>query len=109
MTLAEEEKDIKELSDKNLEMNAIIEQFANLNKDNQRYIDDLNMDVTNLKISVSSFDESEASIDEMVERINQDINNNNLSIDNKIKQKAPLLRCFFLTLRIQLPWSPGCS
>ena len=82
-----EEKDIKELSDKNLELNAVIEQFANLNKDNQRYIDDLNMDVTNLKISVSSFDESEASIDEMVERIKQDITNNNLSIENKIKQK----------------------
>ena len=45
------------------------------------------MDVTNLKISVSSFDESEASIDEMVERINQDINNNNLSIENKLNQK----------------------
>ena len=85
-----EEKDIKELSDKNLELNSIIEQFANLNKDNQRYIDDLNMDVTNLKISVSSFDESEASIDEMVERIEQDISNNNLSIENKIKQKEDI-------------------
>ena len=85
-----EEKDIKELSDKNLELNSIIEQFASLNKDNQRYIDDLNMDVTNLKISVSSFDESEASIDEMVERIEQDINNNNLSIENKIKQKEDI-------------------
>ena len=48
------------MSEKNLELNAVIDQFANLNKDNQRYIDDLNMDVTNLKISVSSFDESEA-------------------------------------------------
>ena len=85
-----EEQEIKELSDKNLELNAVIEQFANLNKDNQRYIDDLNMDVTNLKISVSSFDESEASIDEMVERIDQDINNNNLSIENKIKQKEEI-------------------
>lgn len=85
-----EEQDIKELSDKNLELNSIIEQFANLNKDNQRYIDDLNMDVTNLKISVSSFDESEASIDEMVERIEQDISNNNLSIENKIKQKEDI-------------------
>jgi len=61
-----------------------------LNKDNQRYIDDLNMDVTNLKISVSSFDESESSIDEMVERINQDINNNNLSVENKLKQKEEI-------------------
>ena len=85
-----EEQDIKELSEKNLELNAIIEQFANLNKDNQRYIDDLNMDVTNLKISVSSFDESEASLDEMVDRINQDIANNNLSIENKIKQKEEI-------------------
>ena len=82
-----EEQDIKDILEENSKLNAIIEQFANLNKDNQRYIDDLNMDVTNLKISVSSFDESEASIDEMVERINQDINNNNLSIENKLNQK----------------------
>ena len=85
-----EEQEIKELTDKNTELNSVIEQFASLNKDNQRYIDDLNMDVTNLKISVSSFDESETSIDEMVERIDQDINNNNLSIENKIKQKEEI-------------------
>jgi len=85
-----EEQEIKDLTEKNAELNSVIEQFANLNKDNQRYIDDLNMDVTNLKISVSSFDESEASIDEMVERINQDIDNNNLSIENKIKQKEEI-------------------
>ena len=85
-----EEIDIKKLSEENIELNSIIEQFANLNKDNQRYIDDLNMDVTNLKISVSSFDESENSIDEIVERINQDINNNNLSIENKVKQKEEI-------------------
>ena len=82
-----EEQDIQNILEENSKLNGIIEQFANLNKDNQRYIDDLNMDVTNLKISVSSFDESEASIDEMVERINQDINNNNLSIENKLNQK----------------------
>ena len=83
----QEETDIKRISEENIELNAIIEQFANLNKDNQTYIDDLNMDVTNLKISVSSFDESESSIDEMVERINLDIENNNSSIESKIKQK----------------------
>lgn len=60
-----------------------IDEFAKLNSDNQKYIDDLNFDVTNLKISVSSFDESELSIDEMVERINQDIENNKSSIVNK--------------------------
>ena len=82
-----EEQDIQNILEENSKLTGIIELFANLNKDNQRYIDDLNMDVTNLKISVSSFDESEASIDEMVERINQDINNNNLSIENKLNQK----------------------
>lgn len=82
-----EEKDIKVLEEKNVELNAVIEQYANLNKDSQEYIDDLNMDVTNLKISVSSFDESESSIDEMVERIDQDIQNQHTSMENKKKQK----------------------
>ncbi len=60
-----------------------IEQFTTINKDNQKYIDDLNFDITNLKISVSSFIESEASIEEFVERINQEILNNNNNIQNK--------------------------
>ena len=83
----QEETDIEKIEKENKELNIVIEQFADLNKDNQTYIDDLNMDITNLKISVSSFDESESSIDEIVERIDLDINNNNTSIDNKIKQK----------------------
>jgi len=60
-----------------------IAEFAKINSENQKYIDNLNFDVTNLKISVSSFNESEVSIDEMVERINQDIVNNGTSIENK--------------------------
>lgn len=64
-------------------LKAEIDEFAKLNSDNQKYIDDLNFDVTNLKISVSSFNESELSIDEMVERVNQDIENNKQSILNK--------------------------
>ena len=43
----------------------------------------MNFDITNLKISVSSFDESEASIEEMKERINMDIENTLKSIENK--------------------------
>ena len=43
----------------------------------------MNFDITNLKISVTSFDESESSIEEMVERISQDIKNNEQSIENK--------------------------
>ena len=57
----------------NEELNVVIEEFTNLNKDNQKYIDDLNFDITNLKISVSSFNESEVSIQEMTDMINKEI------------------------------------
>lgn len=85
------EKQIAELNSTNLEINKEIEQYANLNKDNQKYIDDLNFDITNLKISVSSFDESEASIDEIVERIDLDIMHNNESVSNKENQKLIII------------------
>ena len=78
--------EIEKIDKENSELNSVIEQFALLNKDNQKYIDDLNFDITNLRISVSSFDESGTSIDEMVERIELDITNNNVSIENKQKQ-----------------------
>lgn len=67
-------------------LNKVITEFAEMNKDNQKYIDDLNFDITNLKISVSSFDESEASIEEIVERINLETENTNKSIENKKNQ-----------------------
>ena len=73
-------KDHSDIMDK---LKSEIEEYAKLNSDNQKYMDDLNFDVTNLKISVSSFNESELSIDEMVERLNQDIENNKSSITNK--------------------------
>ena len=77
------EAEIQELTQQIEELNKVIEEFALNNKDNQKYIDDLNFDITNLKISVTSFDESESSIEEMVERISQDIKNNEQSIENK--------------------------
>ncbi len=77
------EEQMNSIEEENNSLNLIIEEFTNTNKDNQKYIDDLNFDITNLKISVSSFDESETSIDEMVERINTDIQNNINSINNK--------------------------
>lgn len=79
----ETQKEIEELEDKKENLSKIINEYANLNKDNQKYIDDLNFDVTNLKISVNSFNESEMSIDEMVERINNEIETNNTSVQNK--------------------------
>ena len=77
------EEEIEKLDNKKNELSAIINEYASANKENQKYIDDLNFDVTNLKISVSSFNESEVSIDEMVERINSDIAANDLNIQNK--------------------------
>ena len=82
-TKQEIEKEIEELTSQNEELTKVITEFAELNKDNQKYVDDLNFDITNLKISVSSFDESEASIEEMKERINIDIENTLKSIENK--------------------------
>ena len=82
-TKQEIEKEIEELTKQNEELTKVITEFAELNKDNQKYVDDLNFDITNLKISVSSFDESEASIEEMKERINMDIENTLKSIENK--------------------------
>ena len=63
-----------------------MDRYGNFGLNNQKYIDDLNFDITNLKISVSSFDESEASIKEVQERINQEIENSNKSIESKNAQ-----------------------
>ncbi len=80
---AQTQKEIEELDSKKEKLDAIINEYASLNKDNQKYIDDLNFDVTNLKISVNSFNESEMSIDEVVERIKNEITTNDVSIKNK--------------------------
>ena len=75
-TLIDEEKlknKITELNNQTEELNKIISEYAESNKEQQKYIDDLNFDITNLKISVSSFDESESSIEEIQERINLEI------------------------------------
>lgn len=79
------EQEITELNNQNSILQDEINQFAEANKEEQKYIDDLNFDITNLKISVSSFDESESSIIEMEERIKQDIENNEKSL--KVKQQ----------------------
>ena len=81
-----DKEEIEKIDNQNEEYNLIITEFAELNKDNQKYIDDLNFDITNLKISVSSFDESENSINEISEMLKQDIENNKQSVENKVKQ-----------------------
>ena len=82
---------IKELEEENSKLTDEINEFALLNKDDQKYIDDLNFDITNLKISVSSFDESEDSINEMIDRINLDIENTKTVINNKTEQRKKII------------------
>ena len=77
------QEQIEAINEENEKLKKIITEFAELNKDNQKYVDDLNFDITNLKISVSSFDESESSIEELQERIASEINSTNKSIENK--------------------------
>ena len=82
------QKEIEEINEQNEKLSKVITEYAELNKDNQRYIDDLNFDITNLKISVSSFDESESSIEEIKERIQQEVEANKQSVKNKQDQIA---------------------
>lgn len=81
---------ISAIDEENKKLSEEIEEFSNHNKETQTIVDDLNFDITNLKISVSSFDESEASINEIVERINDDIENLKQSTENKKEQKIKL-------------------
>ncbi len=83
LTKEELQKEIEKIVEENERLSAVITEYAELNKDDQKYIDDLNFDITNLKISVSSFDESESSIQEIKERIRQEIGANRNVIDNK--------------------------
>lgn len=74
---------VNNIEQENQKLNEIIEEYTKSSKDNQKYIDDLNFNITNLKISVSSFDEGEASINEIMERIGQEIANNKETIASK--------------------------
>ncbi len=80
------EKEIQEITQNIDNLVKDVEEFTRLNKDEQKYIDDLNLDVTNLKISVSSFDESSASVQELLDRIDQSIESEEKSIQNKQEQ-----------------------
>ena len=85
------------IEQKNLELeqeitilNTAIQNFAEKNKGNQKYIDDLNFDITNLKISVSSFDESSNSLEEILSRIENELQTNMSKIENKKQQSKNL-------------------
>lgn len=74
---------VNNIEQENNELSVVIEEFTQNNKENQKYIDDLNFNITNLKISVSSFDEGEASMNEIMERIHLEIQTNEQAIVTK--------------------------
>ena len=80
------QEDIHNLSEETKKLKQKINEFDDLNKDNQKKVDDLKFDITNLKISVTSFDESEISIEEIQSRIQLEIDNADKNIKNKQKQ-----------------------
>ena len=79
-----------EVENENLQVN--IKEFTDKNSDGQKEIDDLNSDIVDLRISVSSFDESSTSIDEMVAMIEQEINNCMKNVDSKVNEREALLK-----------------
>ena len=74
----------------------------------RRMVRDLNFDITNLKISVSSFEESEMSINEVTQMLENDIKASNESIQNKknglesIKQENEELNLKIEELKAQI-------
>ena len=81
---------LEEIQEINSKLQQEIDENAENNKDTQKRVDDLNFDITNLKISVSSFDESENSIEEIANMIRQEIESNNKNIETKQEQITSL-------------------
>lgn len=90
-TIKTYEEEIVKLEETTQKLTSEIQEFADKNVENQKNIDDLNFDVTNLRISLTSFDESNNSMDEIIERINNEIKNNEESISNKKTQREQIL------------------
>ena len=74
---------IKACEAENTEMQTVVDEFSSKNAEQQSIFDDLNSDIMDLKISVSSFDESSNSMDEILDRITNDIDNCVSSVDKR--------------------------
>ena len=82
---------VKQMDRENEELQVEVDSFAKLNSEQQKVIDDLNSDIVDLKISVSSFDESALSIDEMLNMLEQEINNCTKNVESKTQEREKLL------------------
>ena len=83
MQIEEKNLEKEKINLENEQIRTKINEFSAINKDTVKKVDDLNFDITNLKISVSSFNESESSIDEIAGMLKNEIENQNKNIENK--------------------------
>ncbi len=78
------EQNIINISKSIEEAEKLIEDTMQVNPEDAQQVDDLNFDITNLKISISSFDESKNSICEILELIEEQIEEQNkIKIDRE--------------------------
>ena len=82
---------IENLERENSDLQQNINELTSKNEEQQKFIDDLNSDIVDLKISVSSFDESALSIDEMLAMIRQEIDNCVQTVESKTAERENLL------------------
>ena len=85
-SIDEEVIDKEKIEKENENLKRIIDEFAVSNKEISSKVDNLNFDITNLKISVSSFNESEISIDEIADMLKKEIELQGNNIKNKENQ-----------------------
>lgn len=78
---------INELDEKITLIQIEVDEYKKRNKEQMEIRDNLSLDITNYKVSISSFDESELSINEILERINNDISETSNLIE---KRKASI-------------------
>lgn len=84
-------KEIAELEAKTSEYQNQVNEYKQRNKTQMEIRDNLNTDITDYKISISSFDENIASINEIIERINNEFEIANTSLSKRLLQKDKLL------------------
>jgi len=65
----------------------LVNEYKQKNKEQMQIRDNLNLDITDYKISISSFDESIESVNEIIERINTDLENLHLSSEKRAENK----------------------
>ena len=81
--ITDAENAIKALDEKIANIEAEVDEYKQNNKTQMEIRDNLSLDITNYKISISSFDESELSINEILDRIKNDISETEILIEKR--------------------------